>query len=336
MSNIPKFSHTDKKPNNLESITLDESILHMKNLIQLNIKNGLYNNALFYADKIFYLSLNKEMFIISDHLFDLAHCFFLNKEYYRCVNLIQKYNMTYYNQRFLNLLGQALLSCEDYESVLTYLDKEHIQFENLSEELENYNFYQSIRYLLVAKAYEMQENKTPAIRNYINAFKLDPGNIEAFDNLINHQLLSNEQKMRLKHELNLNRNNQWLYDYYLSKLDDNIFMTVNSDVVVSSNEENGNLIDILYSNSDQDFMKIEAEKFFTARDYTNAYNKLKKINDEDFYKLDILPMYCSCMVELNKIGELYSLAHKLASNCSDKFVSWFAVVRILLLNVKNF
>ena len=39
MSNIPKLSNTDKKPNNLESITLDESILHMKNLIQLNIKN---------------------------------------------------------------------------------------------------------------------------------------------------------------------------------------------------------------------------------------------------------------------------------------------------------
>jgi hypothetical protein len=328
MSNIPKISHTDKKQSDSQSVTLEESIAYMKNLIQQYIKNGLYNNALFYADKIFYLSLNKEMFIISDHLFDLAHCFLLNKEYYRCVNLIQKYNMSYYNQRFLNLLGQALLSCEDYESVITYLDKDSLQFENLSEEMENFNFFQSIRCLIVGRAYEMQENKSPAIRNYMQALKLDPGNIEAFDNLINHQLLSNEQKIKLKYELTLNRMNQWLFDYYLSKLDDNIFMTVNSDVIIHSAEENGNLIDILYSNSDQDFMKIEAEKFFTARDYVNAYNKLKKINDEDFYKLDLIPMYCSCMIELNKVGELYSLAHKLASNCSDKYVSWFAVVII--------
>jgi len=37
-------------------------------------------------------------------------------------------------------------------------------------------------------------------------------------------------------------------------------------------------------------------------------------------------MYCSCLIELNKVGELYYLAHKLANNCPDKFVSWFAVV----------
>ena len=36
-------------------------------------------------------------------------------------------------------------------------------------------------------------------------------------------------------------------------------------------------------------------------------------------------MYCVCMVELNKVGELYYLAHKLANSCSEKHISWFAV-----------
>ncbi len=319
MSNL---NHTEKKfiSNN---ITLDQSLGHMKSLVKQYLNIGSYTNALFYADKLFYLSLNKELPIVSDHLLDLAHCLYLNREYFRCVSLIQKYNMANYNLKFLNLMGQALLACEDYEGVINYLDKDFIQVE-INEE-ENSNFYQSIRFLLIGKAYEMQENKSPAIRNFLNALKYDAGNIEAFESLINHQLLSNEQKQNLKSELTLNHSNRWLYDYYISKLEDNIFMTVNSDVIIQP-VENGNIIDLLYTNNDQDFMKIEAEKFFTARDYTNAYNKLRKINEDDFYKFDIIPMYCSCMIELNKIGELYSLAHKLSNNCSDRYISWFLVV----------
>lgn len=309
------------------TITLDESLNYMRNLIKENISLGMYVNALFYADKILYLSPNKDIYVISDHLYDLARCFYLNKEYYRCVNLIQKYNMTYYNMKFLNLLGQALIASEDFESVITYLERDSLQFDNSVEENDNINLLQSIRFLLLGKAYEMQENKTPAIRNFIKALQCDPGNVEAFDLLINHYLLTAEQKHKLINELTFDKMNKWLYDYYISKICDNIYMTDKSDIIVCK-EESGNIIDILYSNNDQDLMKIEAEKFFIARDYTNAYNKLKKINDEDFYKLDLIPMYCSCMIELNKVGELYYLAHKLANNCSDKYVSWFAVVFI--------
>ena len=325
------MSNIDFKSAQDQNTTLEETIKHMKNTFKKYFDLGLYSNALFYADKIFYMSLNKELSVISNYLFDLAQCLYLNKEYFRCVNLIQKYNMSYYNLKYLNLLGQALLACEDYEAVITYLDKEIVPIENKIEEDDNQNFYHSIRLLIVGKAYEMQENKSPAIRNLINALKYDPGNIEAFDCLINHQLLSTEQKERLKMEVNFTKDNKWLYDYYLSRMDDNIFMTANSDVIISTQDNlQGNLIDILYNSNDQDFMKIEAEKYFTARDYENAYIKLKKINDEDFYKLDIIPMYCSCMIELNKTGELYYLAHKLANNCSDRYVSWFAVVRMRL------
>jgi hypothetical protein len=56
---------------------------------------------------------------------------------------------------------------------------------------------------------------------------------------------------------------------------------------------------------------------------------LYRINDEDFYKIEIIPMYCVCMIELNKVGDLYYLAHKLANSSSDKYISWFAVVRLI-------
>ena len=317
--------------NNLNSkeqfVTYEEILSKMKLLIDKYLSLNLYKNALFYAEKSLNFSLNHEMKSISENIFTLAKCLYLNKEYSRCVNLIQKYNMVYFNLNFLILIGQALYNCEDYESLISFLEKEPITFESPLKNKSDTQILHSIRYLLIGKAYEMQENKQPAIRNYLLSLQYDPNNIEAFDILLNHQLLNLESKNNLLPTLSFSNDNYWLYDYFKSKIDDNIYMTEKSDIEIkeNENEEKANVMDILYKNEDQDLMKMEAEKYFIARDYTNTFNKLRKINEEDFYNLEIIPMLCSCMIELNKVGELYSLAYKLANNCGDKFISWYAV-----------
>ena len=333
-------------------------IKNMKNLITKNISLHLYKNALFYAEKCLCISLTHDVNSISDNIFMLAKCLFLNKEYSRCVNLIQKYNVVYYNINFLILYGQALFNCDDYDSVILYLEKESITFESqiIDDENNDIKKMHSIRYLLIGKAYEMKENKQPAIRNYLLALKNDLENIEAFDILIDHQLLNVSEKQQLLNNLNFTQNNLWLYDYYKSKIYDNIFMTYKSDVEIDLsinkiineiNSENNlkykrennddintyinnyitniNIMDVLYKNNDQSLMLMEAEKMFMARDYTNTYKKLKKINEDDFYNLELIPMLCSSMIELNKIVDLYSLAYKLGNNCNDKFIPWYAV-----------
>lgn len=312
-------------PNNEKShlLTYENVLGQMKSLIQKYLSVNLYTNALFYAEKCLNFSLNHNLNSVSENIYDLAHCLYLNKEYSRCVNLIQKYNMTYYNLNFLILLGEALFNCEDYESLISFLEKEPISFESTPNDPSQAKFLHSIRFLLIGKAYEMQENKQPAIRNYILSLQYDPTNHEAFDILISHQLINLDSKNNLLQNLTFANESLWLYDYYKSRIDDNIYMTGKSDIELS--DEKANVIDILYKNNDQDLMKMEAEKFFIARDYTNAYTKLKKISEEDFYNLDIIPMLCSCMIELGKIGEIYSLAYKLANNCSDKYISWYAV-----------
>ena len=319
--------------NNLNSkeqfVTYEEILSKMKLLIDKYLSLNLYKNALFYAEKSLNFSLNHEMKSISENIFTLAKCLYLNKEYSRCVNLIQKYNMVYFNLNFLILIGQALYNCEDYESLISFLEKEPITFESPLKNKSDTQILHSIRYLLIGKAYEMQENKQPAIRNYLLSLQYDPNNIEAFDILLNHQLLNLESKNNLLPTLSFSNDNYWLYDYFKSKIDDNIYMTEKSDIEIkeneNENEEKANVMDILYKNEDQDLMKMEAEKYFIARDYTNTFNKLRKIKEEDFYNLEIIPMLCSCMIELNKVGELYSLAYKLANNCGDKYISWYAV-----------
>ena len=337
---------------------LSSVIKNMKNLILKNISLHLYKNALFYAEKCLCISLTHDVNSISDNIYMLAKCLFLNKEYSRCVNLIQKYNVIYFNINFLILYGQALFNCDDYDSVILYLEKDQINFESqiIDDENNDIKSKHSIRHLLIGKAYEMKENKQPAIRNYLLALENDLENIEAFDILINHQLLNTSEKQQLLNTLNFSPNNYWLYDYYQSKINDNIFMTYKSDVEIDLsinkiineiNSENNlkykrenniedtnnynnyitniNIMDILYKNNDQSLMLMEAEKMFMARDYTNTYKKLKKINEDDFYNLELIPMLCSSMIELNKIVDLYSLAYKLGNNCNDKFIPWYAV-----------
>jgi hypothetical protein len=57
---------------------------------------------------------------------------------------------------------------------------------------------------------------------------------------------------------------------------------------------------------------------------------VKSIIDDDFYYLRAVPIFCATLIELNKIGELYFLAHKLAASNPELAVSWFAVVSYLM------
>ena len=64
---------------------------------------------------------------------------------------------------------------------------------------------------------------------------------------------------------------------------------------------------------------------FNAQNFTKAYEIIKNVVDQDFYYVSIVPLYCSVLIELNKVGELYYLAHKLVSANPDLAVAWFAV-----------
>jgi hypothetical protein len=167
--NDNKFQENQIQNNTYDfpQLKFEEILKSMKKSYENYLKMGLNLNALFYAEKIFYLSLKKEeeifslffpntnlnfsnlncttfninqqqhndsnknnclIYKFSEELYNFAYCLYMNKEYFRCVNLIQKYNMKYYNIKFLNLLGQALYASEDYESVILNLDKDNIDF----------------------------------------------------------------------------------------------------------------------------------------------------------------------------------------------------------------
>jgi hypothetical protein len=57
-------------------------------------------------------------------VYDLGYCYLLNKEYLRCVELIEKQELVYHNLKFRLLVGQALLKARNVSACIKVLEKD--------------------------------------------------------------------------------------------------------------------------------------------------------------------------------------------------------------------
>ena len=78
----------------IPSLSEEKLTLHLKQLMKLNLKNMCYRDAIFFADKLLHI---QQMGTLDycQAVYDLAHCFLLNKEYSRCVQLIEKNELVF-------------------------------------------------------------------------------------------------------------------------------------------------------------------------------------------------------------------------------------------------
>jgi hypothetical protein len=86
------------------------------------------------------------------------------------------------------------------------------------------NYYRGLRFLLLARAYESQENKIYAVQFYKEALKYNAASYEAFSRLIsNHLLTKDERRGLLEESLQKSFENHpedlWLKDFYQSKIE---------------------------------------------------------------------------------------------------------------------
>lgn len=80
------------------------------------------------------------------------------------------------------------------------------------------DYYKGLRFLLLAKSYEAQENKIYAVQFYREALRANCENCEAFQRLISNYLLTGDEKRQLIEELKFTNENFWLRDYYMSRV----------------------------------------------------------------------------------------------------------------------
>ena len=142
----------------------------------------------------------------------------LNKEHLRCVQLVEKYDLAF-------LTAQALFQSGNINACIGVLEKNlmnpmenEIHMLNHSaggignsslcedsrqgdnDSLEEVGYYKGLRFLLLARAYESQENKLYAVQFYKEALRYNAASFEAFNRLVANHLLTREEKKALFEE----------------------------------------------------------------------------------------------------------------------------------------
>ena len=172
------------------------------------------------------------------------------------------------------------------------------------------------------------------------ALQINPECYQAFEKLIKNNLLVANEKSELIGSIQFTKQSLWLKDYYLSKIrqeinienssgfvkfqvseEENMRIQYNEGVspirtnnvfdsdhnemlrapnVSQKNEQNISVVELLILEESADLKLIQAEQYFSEQKFQKCYQALKSIADEDPYFLDIIPLYCSVLIELGK------------------------------------
>lgn len=83
-----------------------------------------FGDAIFFADKIMHLISTRHDGEFQRALYDLAHCYLLNKQHVRCVEVLQKYEKQACNLQFRLLTGKAYLLTNKTQEAIRILERE--------------------------------------------------------------------------------------------------------------------------------------------------------------------------------------------------------------------
>ncbi|CAD8096894.1 unnamed protein product [Paramecium sonneborni] len=322
------------------SLLNNPSLLNIYQQAMSSYLQGYYKQAIFFAEKL--LCLNQDSTALAYLVFLLGMCHFANQEYSGVYNLFLKHKMT--QGDFAVLGARALYSNRQYEMGI-----EILQEENSSQS-------DWVR----GQCYEALENKQLAVSNYFECLQKTPTNVRVFQQLVDSYLISSDEKENLVQQIQLNSDEAWLKDYYISK-------TINYDIVNSKiadhlQEEKRKIVqqlqivdkveiqqlkpspirspyirkeeipiqnDLIYvaleKKNNIDILNVKAKKAYYNYDIASAYDwSLKAIKQDPLY-FEVIPTYVSCLLELEQIAELYYCAHNLIENYAQNALSWFVV-----------
>ena len=253
-----------------------------------------YESASFFIDKLITLSGKSDF----DQIYLLGCCYYHNKEYPRVYHLLQKHNFLNYSLQTQVLAAQSMIAAKNFQECIKILS-DPTQF-------ESDNHWLSLKYLYLGKAYEAKENKQLAGENYALSLQSNPSCIEAFNSLIDKQLLTSKQEQDLIQGLEIKE--AWLKDFYHSRL--------------KSSTSSPRLLPELDHNVD--VMLSAGMRLLASHKIDQAYELACRILREDPFLLAAVPLHCGCMAALGEIGELYNLSHNLVREYPESAAAWYA------------
>ena len=253
-----------------------------------------YESSSFFLDKLITLSGKSDF----EQIYLLGCCYYHNKEYPRVYHLLQKHNFLNYSLQTQVLAAQSMIAAKNYQECIKILSE--------PTQLKSDNSWLALKYLYLGKAYEAKENKQLAGENYTLALQSDSTCIEAFNSLIDKQLLASTQEQDLI--INLCLKDTWLRDFYSSRLKSFNIMPKKVDVLENN-------VDVMLS---------AGTRLLASHKIDQAYELACKILREDPFLLAAVPLHCGCMAALGEIGELYNLSHNLVREYPESAAAWYA------------
>ena len=172
----------------------------LRAIVQDSLGKHLYDNAIFFADKLVTLS-----HAAPDDVYLLVQLYVFTRQYRRALNLLRMTKLSTRGPRFRYLTAKCLAECQEWEECLATLPDEAMREDDGADDVEVPNIGRvamaAAMQLLRGTVYEMLENWPLATKAFTAALRIDPLCYEALDRLVVNHMLSTDEQGSLLEEL---------------------------------------------------------------------------------------------------------------------------------------
>eukprot|EP00730_Choanoeca_flexa_P008179 TRINITY_DN12454_c0_g2_i3.p1 TRINITY_DN12454_c0_g2~~TRINITY_DN12454_c0_g2_i3.p1 ORF type:complete len:591 (+),score=125.98 TRINITY_DN12454_c0_g2_i3:29-1801(+) len=291
----------------------------IRQLVQVNIEKAQFNSAAYWADKAVSLSNGA-----NDDVYLLARMYFLTQQYERAVNLLEQYTLIQSNLCCRYLAGLCYAEDQAWKEALDIVGVDDADLQLVLAQCEQDTAFKPIKEvesslcLLRGRVQEQLDNRSKAVEAYQLALSKDPLCVEAFDRLVEHNMLPINEERKLLASLDLSHLSEELRStivfLYRSKLDK--YTSLGDDVKALAPPA-------LLTNAGVEIN--EATRLFSRCDFKSCFAITTRVLDRDRFHHTCLPLHIACQVELKDTNGLFYLAHKLVDAHPKRAISWFAV-----------
>merc|ERR1719309_484199 len=257
-------------------------------------------------------------------MYTMARILIISKHYNRAHNLIVSRKLhthhlgcCYLAAKALQLLGNDRSALDLLESIETekLIEQTMMAISVNSDDFKTRNLLSSL-YCLKGQILECIENRELAAESYKLAVQTDAFCYEAFQALIDHQMLTADEEKNLINSINDNDGPEHvlvkgLYSLNLKKYECPENLSFPSELAVF--EKNC------------DVRVCMAERFYYNCDHVAAYKITCQIMHEDPLHHRCIPLHVALLVDMKKTNDLFKLAHSLVDFYPEWSIAWYAL-----------
>ncbi|KAJ8755562.1 hypothetical protein K2173_022141 [Erythroxylum novogranatense] len=314
----------------------EEEIEKLRGVVRDCVSKHLYSSAIFFADKVAALTNDPA------DIYMQAQALFLGRHYRRAFHLLNASKIVLRDLRFRYLAAKCLEELKEWDECLSMLGESKVDEHGNVYDTKDYNdMYldkdgedreiniSSAICFLRGRAYEALENRTQA-RQYKAAIKADPLCYEAFECLVENQMLTCEEEASLVSTLQFGPSEAWLSSFYsclIKKYDKESvveakFREVEKETC-SMRLATQSLAHTLKNNFD--LLTCKAEYYHQCGEYQKCFELASTLLEKDPFHLKCTVIHLASAMELGSSNELYIMACNLVKDYPQKALSWFAV-----------